>query len=71
MTPTECDNCKKPYDPNTQPFGMCQTCNKKVLCPDCYWTHDCVPGKGRRLLIITNPQWICNLRKLVSDQGTP
>lgn len=57
----DCQSCQKEYDFENNQSGSCSTCEKKYICPDCYWTHDCIEGKGRRLRIITNPKWICNL----------
>lgn len=30
MTTTQCDSCKNPHDPNTQPYRWCVTCEKKL-----------------------------------------
>lgn len=58
-----CNECKKEYDFDNMQFAICRTCDKRFLCPDCYWVHECVPGKSRRLLIIGNPKWLVNLVK--------
>ncbi len=56
-----CQNCQKKYDFDKHASAWCKTCNKHYLCIECYDTHDCIPGKRRHMIIITNPQWICRL----------
>lgn len=56
-----CDECKKSYNFERCASAHCKTCGKKKLCPECFWTHVCLPHKGRQLHIISNPQWICNV----------
>ena len=59
----QCTECKKPYDFETQVSGSCSTCNKKNMCETCCYSHECIEGKRKQLIIITNPKWICNLVK--------
>lgn len=61
---TYCQECKKPHDFTKECFGSCSTCQKKDMCEKCCYNHECIPGKSRQLLIITNPAWVCNLRKI-------
>lgn len=61
--PTQCQNCFKAHDFSRECFGSCSTCGKKDMCENCCYEHECLPGKGRQLRIITNPAWICNLVK--------
>lgn len=56
-----CDECKKEYDFENHASGWCKTCGKKYLCLDCYDIHECLPGKSRHLILITNPKWISRL----------
>ena len=65
--PKRCQGCNCWYEFDKYSSGSCFTCNKSFLCQDCCWTHDCIPGKARRLAIITNPKWICNLRKTLES----
>jgi hypothetical protein len=67
MSPKECAVCKNPNDFDKQCSGSCSTCGKNYMCEQCCYTHPCVHGKGRQLLIIANPAWICNLMKTLSQ----
>lgn len=58
-----CDSCKLEYDFDNLMSGSCATCDKKHICADCIYIHDCIEGKARQLRIITNPKWITNLVK--------
>jgi hypothetical protein len=60
---TECQECGHPCDFGKEMSGSCSTCGKKWLCYSCCYSHECLPGKGRHLCIITNPAWIMNLIK--------
>ena len=64
---THCQECKLPCDFDKEMSGSCSTCKKKYLCYACCYTHECLLGKARHLCIITNPQWICNLRKILDE----
>lgn len=59
----QCEGCKNPYDFKNQASAWCDTCGKKYLCIHCYEIHECVPGKIRQMIIVTNPNWVCNLVK--------
>ena len=65
--PTQCKNCFKAHDFIRECFGCCATCKKDYMCEGCCYSHECVPGKSRNLRIITNPAWICNLVKTLSE----
>lgn len=56
-----CDGCGNPYDFEKHASAWCKTCGKKSLCIHCYDTHECIPGKSRHMIIITNPPWISRL----------
>jgi hypothetical protein len=61
--PNNCQVCKIPLDFSKHCSGVCKTCNRKYMCEDCCYTHPCVPGKRRQLIILTNPSWVMNLMK--------
>lgn len=61
--PIECEVCHKAHDFSKWCSGSCSTCGKQWMCEPCCYSHECIPGKGRQLRIITNPAWIMNLRQ--------
>ncbi len=67
--PTECEVCKLPHDFAKYCYGSCRTCGKQWMCENCCFTHDCIPGKGRQLAIISNPAWIMNLMKILEKSN--
>lgn len=62
-TPKTCEGCGKLHDFENECSGSCGTCKKQYMCYACCWTHQCIEGKISRLSIITNPNWIANLRE--------
>ena len=61
--PNKCTECHKDHDFSKEAFGWCKTCSKSDMCWKCTETHECIPGKSRHVIVITNPAWIMNLRK--------
>jgi hypothetical protein len=61
--PSKCQNCFKPHDFSKEAFGWCKTCNKADMCWQCTEEHEYLPGKSRRIIVITNPAWIRNMVK--------
>ncbi len=66
--PINCQECLKDHDFTIEAFGSCITCKKNYMCPNCCHTHKCIPGKISQLILITNPQWICNLMKTLEKR---
>lgn len=61
--PNECEICQTSMDFGKQCSANCFTCGKQFMCVECGYIHECIPGKSRILGVITNPQWVMNLRK--------
>ncbi len=64
-----CPECKKIFNIDKKISANCMTCNKKYMCVECCYTHDCLPGKPRQIHLISNPEWVVSLKKSIQTKN--
>jgi hypothetical protein len=65
---TNCDGCGKSVNFDKEAAGGCFT-HKKDYCWECTQKHICIAGEHCNRFFISNPKWICNLRKVIDGDN--